>query len=250
MRSCRFSSTRCWSQRTTDTFTYDPGFTSTAKLRRARSPSSTATPASCCIAATRSTSWPRQSSFLEVCYLLLYGELPTKAAEGEVRPSITRHTMVHEQIRASSRLPPRRASDGGDVRRGRRAVGLLSRLTDIDDPTSAWSPPPPDRQDADHRGDGLQIPRSASPSFTRERAELRRELPAHVLRRAGEEYKVNPVLARAMDRIFILHADHEQNASTSTVRLAARRAPIRSPASRPASPACGARRMAAPTRRR
>jgi hypothetical protein len=65
-----------------------------------------------------------------------------------------------------------------------------------------------------------------------------------------EEYEVNPVLSRAMDRIFILHADHEQNASTSTVAWQARRVPTRSPASQPASPACGARLMAAPTRRR
>ncbi len=65
-----------------------------------------------------------------------------------------------------------------------------------------------------------------------------------------EEYKVNDVLVRALDRILILHADHEQNASTSTVRLAARRAPTRSPVSPPVSPACGVRPTAAPTRRR
>ena len=65
-----------------------------------------------------------------------------------------------------------------------------------------------------------------------------------------EEYKPNPVLVRALDRILILHADHEQNASTSTVRLAGSSAPTRSPASPPASPACGARRTAAPTRPR
>ena len=53
-----------------------------------------------------------------------------------------------------------------------------------------------------------------------QRPELCREFPAHDLRRAGEEYEVNPVVAKAMDRIFILHADHEQNASTSTVRMA------------------------------
>jgi citrate synthase len=57
--------------------------------------------------------------------------------------------------------------------------------------------------------------------YPTQRARLRVELPAHVLRGADcEDYKVNPVLSRAMDRIFILHADHEQNASTSTVRLA------------------------------
>ena len=65
-----------------------------------------------------------------------------------------------------------------------------------------------------------------------------------------EEYEPNDVLVRALDRIFILHADHEQNASTSTVRLCGSRAPTRSRPSRPAWPACGARRTAAPTRRR
>ena len=61
-----------------------------------------------------------------------------------------------------------------------------------------------------------------------------------MLRGAGEEYRVNPVLSRALDRIFILHADHEQNASTSTVRLAGSSGANPSPASRLASPACGA----------
>ncbi len=65
-----------------------------------------------------------------------------------------------------------------------------------------------------------------------------------------EEYKVNPVMARAMDRIFVLHADHEQNASTSTVRLAGSSGANPSPAFPPASPASGARRMAAPTKLR
>ena len=62
----------------------------------------------------------------------------------------------------------------------------------------------------------------------------------------AEEYKMNPVLSKAMDRIFILHADHEQNASTSTVRLAGSSGANPSPASPPASPACGGRPMAAP----
>ena len=65
-----------------------------------------------------------------------------------------------------------------------------------------------------------------------------------------EEYKVNDVLVRALDRIFILHADHEQNASTSTVRLCGSSGTNPFAASPPASPACGARRTAAPTRRR
>ena len=66
----------------------------------------------------------------------------------------------------------------------------------------------------------------------------------------AEEYKVNPVLARAMDRIFILHADHEQNASTSTVRLAGSSGANPFACIAAGIAACGARRMAAPTRRR
>ena len=68
-------------------------------------------------------------NFLETCYLLLYGELPTTPQYEEFDHRITRHTMVHEQMtRFYHRLPPRRASDGGHGRRGRRALGLLSRL--------------------------------------------------------------------------------------------------------------------------
>ena len=105
-------------------------------------------------------------------------------------------------------------------------VGALSAFyhdsTDINDPRAARDrQPPADRQDADHRGDGLQIFTSASPScircnklgYTENFLRMCFSVPA-------EEYKVNPVLAKALDTIFILHADHEQNASTSTVRLA------------------------------
>ena len=63
-----------------------------------------------------------------------------------------------------------------------------------------------------------------------------------------EKYEPNPVLVHALDTIFTLHADHEQNASTSTVRLAGSRAPTRTPAFRPVSAASGGRRTAAPTR--
>jgi len=80
---------------------------------------------------------------------------------------------------------------------------------------------------------------SASRSLSQERARLRHQLPAHVLRGAVRGVQAQRGLARH-DRIFILHADHEQNASTSTVRLAGSSAPIRSPASGPAAPRCGA----------
>ena len=89
---------------------------------RPRSPTSTATRAFCSTAAIRSISSPRQSNFIEVCYLLLNGELPTKTEFDKFRHTITHHTMVHEQMtRFYTGLPPRRASDGGHVRCGRRA---------------------------------------------------------------------------------------------------------------------------------
>ncbi len=81
--------------------------------------------------------------------------------------------------------------------------------------------------------------------------DLRRELPAHGLRVPAEDWKPNPVLTRAMDRIFILHADHEQNASTSTVRLAGSsgRQPVRLHRRRHRLP-LGPQPTAAPTKKR
>ena len=150
----------------TNRFTYDPGFTSTAACE------SKITFIDGDEGILLYRGYPieqlaEHGDFLETCYLLLYGELPTRA-EGRLRQSRHLHTMMHEQMsRFFTGLPPRRAPDGGDVRRGRRAVGLLSRL-DWTSPTrtSAWSPPP-DRQDADDRRDGLSSITSASRSFIR-----------------------------------------------------------------------------------
>ena len=106
------------------------------------------------------------------------------------------------------------------------AVGALSAFyhdsIDIDDPEQRDDlGPPPDRQDADHRGAGLQILASASRSCTRATTSATpRTSCACASPCRPRTMWSNPVLARAMDRIFILHADHEQNASTSTVRLA------------------------------
>ena len=84
-----------------------------------------------------------KSDFLEVAYLLLNGELPTAKEKAQFVHDITHHTMVHEQLRRLlPRLPPRRASDGGHVRGGRGAVGLLSRFDRHPRPLSdGWSPP-------------------------------------------------------------------------------------------------------------
>ena len=204
-----------------DVFTFDPGFTSTASCE------SKITYIDGEKGILLHRGYPieelaEKSDFIEVCYLLLYGELPNGQQKTEFRQNITHHTMLHEQIHTFYR-GFRRDAHPMAVMCG--VVGALSAFyhdcTDINDPHQRDDRlAPPDRQDADHRGHGLQIFDRPALHLSAQRPDLRRELPAHDLRRAGEDYKVNPVVAKAMDRIFILHADHEQNASTSTVRLA------------------------------
>ena len=166
-------------------FTYDPGFMATAACR------SSITYIDGDEGVLLYRGYPIQeladkSDFLEVAYLLLNGELPTAEAEGAVR---LRHHPPHDGARAARdvlpRLPPRRAPDGGAVRRGRRAVGLLSRLDRHQRPVPADGRlAPPDRQDADDRRHGLQIFARPALHVSEELARLRRELPAHDLRRA------------------------------------------------------------------
>ena len=109
-----------------------------------------------------------------------------QGAEGRFRlPRHAPHDGARADVALLHRLPPRRASDGGDVRRGRRAVGLLPRLHRHHRPAPAHGRlDPPDRQDADDRRDGLQVPHRPALRLSAERPRLRRELPAHVLRRA------------------------------------------------------------------
>ena len=162
------------------------------------------------------------SDFIEVCYLLLHGELPSTDALKTFRNQITRHTMVHEQISQFFR-GFRRDAHPMAVMCG--VVGALSAFyhdsTDIEDPQQ--------RTIASHRMiakmptiAAMAYKYSIGQPFVYPRNDL--NYSENFLRMCfavpAEEYKVNPVLARALDRIFILHADHEQNASTSTVRLA------------------------------
>ncbi|MGC2716894.1 MAG: citrate synthase, partial [Pseudolabrys sp.] len=160
--------------------------------------------------------------FLETCYLLLYGELPTKAQKADFDYRVTRHTMVHEQM---SRFFQgfRRDAHPMAIRTG--CVGALSAFyhdsTDISDPHQ--------RMVASMRMIA-KVPTLAAMAykysivqpFVYPKNDL--DYASNFLRMCyavpTEEYKANPVLARAMDRIFILHGDHEQSASTSTVRLA------------------------------
>ena len=162
------------------------------------------------------------SDFMETAYLLLNGELPTGGQKKKFERDITLHTMVHEQLIAFFR-GFRRDAHPMAVMCG--VVGALSAFyhdsTDINDPQQ--------RVIASHRLiakmptiAAMAYKYSMGQPFVYPRNDLNyAENFLHMIFAVpAEEYKVNPVLARAMDRIFILHADHEQNASTSTVRLA------------------------------
>ncbi|HUQ35417.1 MAG TPA: citrate synthase [Aestuariivirga sp.] len=160
--------------------------------------------------------------FIETCYLLYYGELPNQAQRRSFEHAITHHTMIHEQM-ARFYQGFRRDAHPMAVMVG--VVGAMSAFyhdsTDIDDPRQ--------REIASHRMIA-KLPTIAAMAFKYHIGQPfvypRNDLSyaANFLHMCFavpcEEYKVNPILARAMDRIFILHADHEQNASTSTVRLA------------------------------
>ncbi|MEX5986531.1 citrate synthase [Providencia hangzhouensis] len=202
-------------------FTYDPGFTSTASceskityidgeqgilLHRGFPIDQLAT----------------EASYLEVCYILLYGEAPTQEQYDVFKNTVTRHTMIHEQItrmlngfrRDSHPMAVLCGVTGAlaafyhdalDVNNPRHreitAYRLLSKMPTVAAMCYKYSIGQPfvyPRNDLSYAGNFLHMMFSTP----------------------CEEYTVNPVLERAMDRILILHADHEQNASTSTVRTA------------------------------
>jgi citrate synthase len=207
--------------RDTGCFTYDPGFTSTANC------SSKITYIDGDIGTLLYRGYPiehlaQHSNFLEVCYILLYGELPTKAQYDSFRNIVTRHTMVHEQM---SRFFTGFRRDAHPMAVMCGSVGALSAFyhdsTDINDPKQ--------RMIASHRLvakmptlAAMAYKYSIGQPFIYPRNDL--EFTANFLQMCFavpcEPYVVNPIVARALDRILILHADHEQNASTSTVRLA------------------------------
>ncbi len=163
-----------------------------------------------------------KSDFLEVCYLLLYGELPNREQKSKFDYDITHHTMLQEQIHFFFR-GFRRDSHPMAVMCG--VVGALSAFyhdsTDISNPHH--------RMVASYRLIA-KMPTIAAmaykfalgqPSvYPRNDLDFAENFLHMLFATPCEPYEVNPVLARAMDRILILHADHEQNASTSTVRLA------------------------------
>ena len=163
-----------------------------------------------------------KSTHLEVCYLLLYGELPTAAQLADFTQRVTRHTMVHEQMHYFFRGFRRDAHPMATM------VGVVGAMaafyhdsTDINDP---WQ-----REVAAIRMIA-KLPTIAAMAYKYSVGQPF-VYPKNALSYAGnflnmcfavptEDYVVNPILEKAMDRIMMLHADHEQNASTSTVRLA------------------------------
>jgi citrate synthase len=204
-----------------DVFTYDPGFTSTASCE------SKITYIDGDAGVLLHRGYPidqlaERSSFLEVCYLLLHGELPNAAQYEEFDHNITYHTMLHEQF---DRFFQGFRRDAHPMAIMVGAVGALSAFyhdsTNIDDPQQrmisahrmiAKMPTIAARAFKYFRGQPFVHPRNDL-SYAENFLRMCFSVPA-------EDWKPNPVLTRAMDRIFILHADHEQNASTSTVRLA------------------------------
>lgn len=163
-----------------------------------------------------------KSTYLEVCYLLLYGELPKKAELDQFEYNITMHTMVHEQMQFLFR-GFRRDAHPMAIMCG--AVGAMSAF--YHDSLDVWDPA--QREISAHRliakiptlaamamkyskGQPFVYPRNDL-SYAENFLHMCFSVPA-------EEYKLRPALVKAMERILILHADHEQNASTSTVRIA------------------------------
>ena len=205
----------------TGLFTYDPGFTSTASC------DSTITYIDGDKGELLYRGYPieqlaNESHYLEVCYLLLYGELPAPKELDTFENRVTRHTMVHEQVHNFFR-GFRRDAHPMAVMTG--VIGALAAFyhdsIDISDPVQ--------RETASLRLiakmptiAAMAYKYSIGQPFVYPRNDL--TYAANFLHMCfsvpAEPYTVDPVLARAMDRIFTLHADHEQNASTSTVRLA------------------------------
>ena len=204
-----------------DVFTFDPGFTSTAACESA------ITYIDGDLGELLYRGYPIEqladkSTHLEVCYLLLYGELPNAGQLGDFTNRVTNHTMVHEQMHYFFRGFRRDAHPMATL------VGVVGAMaafyhdsTDITDP---WQ-----REVAAIRMIA-KLPTIAAMAYKYSVGQPF-VYPKNALSYAGnflhmcfavptQDYTVNPVLEKAMDRIMMLHADHEQNASTSTVRLA------------------------------
>ena len=204
----------------TGMFTYDPGFLSTAACESAIT----------YIDGDKGEllyrGYPIEQlatncDFMETCYLLLYGDLPNQQAKTQFSELVTRHTMVHEQMHFF-------------VRGFRRDAHPMAILTGLVGALSAFYHDSTDIHNPEHRKISAirliaKLPTLVAMAY-KYNAGQPYMYPRNSLSYAGnllhmmfanpcEDYVVNPVIEKALDRIFILHADHEQNASTSTVRL-------------------------------
>ena len=202
-------------------FTFDPGFVSTASCES----EITYIDGNAGILLHRGypiDQLAEKASFLEVCYLLLHGELPNAAQKADFDRTITLHTMVHEQLRVF-------------FNGFRRDAHPMAIMTGVVGALSAFYHDSLDINDARHREISAhrliaKMPTLAAMSYKyslgqpfmypRNDLSYAENFLYMMFGNPAEDYEVNPVIARAMDRIFTLHADHEQNASTSTVRLA------------------------------
>src|SRR5499427_3845337 len=206
----------------TGKFTYDPGFLSTASCNSAIT----------YIDGDKGELLYRgypieelavKCDFLDVCHLLLYGELPNRAQKEDFTSRVIKHTMVNEQMQFF-------------MRGFRRDAHPMAVLTGLVGALSAFYPDSINLHDAHQRDISAirliaKLPTLVAMSYKYSVGQPymypRNELPyaANFMRMMFatpcEDYKVKDVLVRALDRIFILHADHEQNASTSTVRMCA-----------------------------
>jgi citrate synthase len=206
----------------TGKFTYDPGFLSTASCR------STITYIDGDKGELLYRGYPiddlaKHCDFLEVCHLLLYGELPNLAQRADFSQRVTHHTMVNEQMQFF-------------MRGFRRDAHPMAVMTGLVGAMSAFYPDSINLHDASQRDISAirliaKMPTLVAMAYKYSVGQPYM-YPRNDLSYAGnfmrmmfatpcEDFKSNDVLVRAMDRIFILHADHEQNASTSTVRLCA-----------------------------
>ncbi len=202
-------------------FTYDPGFTSTGSCE------SKITYIDGDEGVLLYRGYPieqlaEKGDFLETCYLLMHGELPTAAQKADFDYRVTHHTMVHEQM---TRFFQAFRRDAHPMAVMVASVGALAAFyhdsTDINDPQQ--------RMIASMRMIA-KVPTLAAMAFKYSVGQPfvypqnNLDYASNFLRMCFavpcEEYQINPVLADALDKIFILHADHEQNASTSTVRIA------------------------------
>jgi citrate synthase len=199
-------------------FTYDPGFLSTASCE------SKITYIDGEAGILRYRGYPieqvAEGDFLDTCYLLLEGDLPSKAQKADFVDRVTKHTMVHEQM---ARFFQGFRRDAHPMAVMVASVGALSAFyhdsTDINDPHQ--------RMVASMRMIA-KVPTLAAMAYKytigqpfvypQNNLDYASNFMRMCFAVPCEDYKVNPILARALDKIFILHADHEQNASTNTVR--------------------------------